>query len=61
LRRLLKRLGCVEVRQRGAHLFVRCGRCSTVIPVHTGDLPPGTLRAIDADLALCLGEGWLER
>ena len=61
LRRLLKRSGCVDVRQRGSHLFVQYGRCTTVVHVHTGDLLPGTLRAIHGDLASCVGEGWLER
>ncbi|MGH9046283.1 MAG: type II toxin-antitoxin system HicA family toxin [Acidimicrobiales bacterium] len=61
LRRRLAQLGCVELRQSGAHLVVRFGRCQTVIPVHTGDLPAGTLAAIVRDLAPCLGDGWLER
>jgi len=60
LRRILKSKGCVEVRQRGSHLRVRCGECLTTVPVHKGeDLREGLLRRIERDLAPCLGEGWL--
>jgi predicted RNA binding protein YcfA (HicA-like mRNA interferase family) len=60
LRRILKRRGCVEERQRGSHLFVRCGRCTTVIPVHPGeDIGTGLLSKIKRDLAPCLGADWL--
>ncbi len=46
----------------GPHVIVRCGRCSTVVPVHGGeDLAPGTLRAIERQLGPCLGKGWLRR
>jgi predicted RNA binding protein YcfA (HicA-like mRNA interferase family) len=62
LLRILKALGCVEVRQKGSHLFVRCGTCTTVVPVHPGeDIAPGTLRAIERQLQPCLGKGWLKR
>lgn len=61
LRRVLRRAGCVEVRQSGSHLVVRCGTCQTVVPVHGGDLPAGTLRSIERDLEACLGERWLKR
>jgi predicted RNA binding protein YcfA (HicA-like mRNA interferase family) len=62
LRRILQRLGCVELRQRGSHLVVRCGKCQTVVPVHAGeDISPGTLRAINKALAPCLGDDWLRR
>jgi len=61
LRRILRRAGCVEVRQSGSHLVVRCGTCQTVVPVHGGDLPAGTLRSIERDLEVCLGERWLKR
>jgi predicted RNA binding protein YcfA (HicA-like mRNA interferase family) len=60
LRRLLAELGCVEVRQSGSHLIVRCnGGCQTVIPIHAGDISPGTLRNIERMLEPCLGKGWL--
>jgi predicted RNA binding protein YcfA (HicA-like mRNA interferase family) len=58
--RKLRRLGCTQVRQRGSHVRVRCGRCLTTVPVHAGeDLRTGTLRAIERDLEPCLGKGWL--
>jgi predicted RNA binding protein YcfA (HicA-like mRNA interferase family) len=60
LRQLLRRRGCSEVRQSGSHLVVRCDGCQTVIPVHGGDLPSGTLRAIERDLEPCLGKRWLQ-
>ena len=60
LLRLLRRLGCVEVRQDGSHKRVRCGKCSTTVPVHAGeDLGRGLLRSIERDLEPCLGKGWL--
>ena len=50
LRRMLRSLGCVEIRQRGSHLRVQCGKCFTTVPVHKGeDVPRGTLRAIERD------------
>ena len=61
LLRRLRRLGCEEVRQKGSHVRVQCGKCTTTVPVHAGqDLPPGTLRAIKRDLEPCLGKGWLK-
>jgi predicted RNA binding protein YcfA (HicA-like mRNA interferase family) len=60
LRRLLKDHGCVELRQKGSHLFVQCGKCRTTIPLHEGeDLKMGTLHAIERQLAPCLGAHWL--
>ena len=62
LLRLLKSLGCEEVRRKGAHVRVRCGNCSTTVPVHAGeDLGRGLLGAIEKDLEPCLGKGWLGR
>lgn len=62
LLQLLKRLGCSEVRQRGSHLIVRCGKCQTAVPVHQGeDLGRGLLRSIERDLEPCLGKGWLSK
>jgi len=62
LRRRLKALGCVEVRQKGSHLRVECDTCVTTVPVHKGeDVKPGTLRQIVRDLAPCLGKDWLSR
>jgi predicted RNA binding protein YcfA (HicA-like mRNA interferase family) len=60
LLRILRSHGCVEVRQKGSHVRVRCGKCSTTVPVHAGeDLGKGLLRAIERDLEPCLGKGWL--
>jgi predicted RNA binding protein YcfA (HicA-like mRNA interferase family) len=60
--RLLRRLGCEEVRQEGSHVRVRCGRCHTTVPVHAGeDLGEGLLKAIERDLTPRLGKGWLKR
>lgn len=61
LRKLLRRRGCVEVRQVGSHLTIRCDECITTIAVHAGDVPTGTLRKIERDLESCLGKGWLRR
>jgi predicted RNA binding protein YcfA (HicA-like mRNA interferase family) len=62
VRRILRQLGCIEIRQRGSHLRVQCGSCFSTIPIHKGeDVPRGTLRAIERDLEPCLGKGWLSR
>jgi predicted RNA binding protein YcfA (HicA-like mRNA interferase family) len=31
----------------------------TTVPQHSGDIPAGTLRAIERDLEPVLGKGWL--
>ncbi|WP_416246663.1 type II toxin-antitoxin system HicA family toxin [Candidatus Poriferisodalis multihospitum] len=62
LLRMTRRLGCEVLRQRGSHVRLRCGECSTTVPVHAGrDIPIGTLRAIERQLEPCLGKGWLRR
>jgi predicted RNA binding protein YcfA (HicA-like mRNA interferase family) len=62
LRRILKELACVEVRQSGSHLRVECGTCRTTVPIHKGeDLKTGLLRKIERDLEPCLGRRWLKR
>ncbi|MBE0417539.1 MAG: type II toxin-antitoxin system HicA family toxin [Coriobacteriia bacterium] len=62
LLRILRQLGCVELRRRGSHVRVRCGDCFTTVPVHAAeDIGPGLLRAIERDLEPCLGKGWLRR
>lgn len=62
LRRLLKRYGCVEVRQKGSHIRVQCGGCATTIPVHAGeDLGKGLVAQIERDLERCLGKEWLKK
>jgi predicted RNA binding protein YcfA (HicA-like mRNA interferase family) len=62
LLRIIKSLGGEEVRQKGSHIIVQVGACTTVVPAHAGeDLKPGTLRAIERQLEPCLGKGWLNR
>ncbi|MHB8507490.1 MAG: type II toxin-antitoxin system HicA family toxin [Candidatus Dormibacteria bacterium] len=61
LRKILSRRGCVEVRQVGSHLTIRCAKCVATIAVHTGDVPTGTLRKIERDLEPCLGKGWMRQ
>jgi predicted RNA binding protein YcfA (HicA-like mRNA interferase family) len=61
VRRILRQRGCVEVRQVGSHLTLRCDECVATIAVHTGDIPIGTLRKIERDFEPCLGKGWLRK
>lgn len=61
LTRRLRERDCSSVRQRGSHQIWRCGDCQTVIPIHAGDITPGTLRSIERDLEPCLGAKWLSR
>jgi len=62
LLKILKSRGCVEVNQEGSHLKIRCGTCTTTVPVHKGeDIGRGLLRAIERQLEPCLGKGWLKR
>lgn len=62
LRKILRSFGCVEVRQAGSHVVVRCGQCQTTITVHKGeDFDRGLLRRIERDLEPCLGKGWMKR
>ena len=42
----LKRLGFYEVRQKGSHLQLKRGNITVPVPMHGGDLAPGTLRSI---------------
>ena len=59
----LTKQGASLVRQNGSHArYVSpCGRCATTVPMHTGDVPTGTLKAIEADMSPCFGKGWLTR
>ena len=59
--RLLKKHGATLVRQAGSHARYRsaCGKCSTTVPMHPGDIKSGTLRAIEAQMEPCFGKGWL--
>jgi predicted RNA binding protein YcfA (HicA-like mRNA interferase family) len=57
----IMKLGGLETAGRGAHRKYTVGTCRTVIAFHPGDIPSGTLRQIEKDLAPCLGAGWLTR
>jgi predicted RNA binding protein YcfA (HicA-like mRNA interferase family) len=66
--RRIERLGGAMVREVGSHRrYVvtyadAAGREATVattVPHHPGDIPAGTLRAIERDLEPALGRGWL--
>ena len=61
--RRIERLGGVNVRQTGSHRRYAVEKdghkAFTTVPQHTGDIPAGTLRAIERDLESVLGEGWL--
>lgn len=56
--RALKRAGFVEHHQRGSHLYLRHPetRRMTSVPMHTGDLPVGTLHAILRQLDISVEE-----
>ncbi|WP_448061743.1 type II toxin-antitoxin system HicA family toxin [Cellulomonas hominis] len=59
----IERAGGHQVAQRGSHrkYSVTIGEVTarTTVPQHTGDIPNGTLRAIERDLEPVLGKGWL--
>jgi predicted RNA binding protein YcfA (HicA-like mRNA interferase family) len=60
VRKILKDLGCEELRWVGSHLNVRCGACQTSVPIHGGeDIGYGLLKSVEKDLAPCLGKRWL--
>ena len=53
--------GAIMVRSKGSHqrYVSACGKCATTVAMHNGDMPLGTLRAIEKDMAPCYGKGWL--
>ena len=59
----IRAAGGLLVRQRGSHrLFVVADgikEARTTVAYHGGDIPKGTLRAIERDLESVLGKGWL--
>ncbi len=60
--RRIKDLGGEVVRQKGSHVRVRVAGCFATVPDHgSRDLPAGTLRSIERQLAPALGEGWLRK
>ncbi len=52
----LKRLGFCEVRQEGSYLQLKRGNLTVTVPMHPGDLAPGTLRSILRQARLSLKE-----
>ncbi|MGB6987326.1 MAG: type II toxin-antitoxin system HicA family toxin [Candidatus Aquilonibacter sp.] len=42
----LLRAGFAELRQRGSHRIFALGARRAIVPMHGGDLKPGTLKAI---------------
>ncbi|WP_256693389.1 type II toxin-antitoxin system HicA family toxin [Actinomyces oris] len=66
LNRRIEALGGVMTRQCGSHrryevVSAKGVRAFTVVPQHAGEVPVGTLAAIDRDLAPVLGKGWTRR
>lgn len=66
--RRIERLGGVMARQVGSHRrYVvsytdaagKQATVSTTVAQHAGDIPAGTLRAIERDLKPAFGKGWL--
>jgi predicted RNA binding protein YcfA (HicA-like mRNA interferase family) len=44
--RALLRAGFIELRQRGSHRVFALGTRRAIVPMHGGDLKPGTLKTI---------------
>ncbi len=66
--RRIERLGGLMARQVGSHrryviTYKDSGgsqaKVATTVAQHQGDIPAGTLRAIERDLEPALGKGWL--
>ena len=62
--RRIEASGGVILRQRGSHRLyeVRVGGITarTTVAQHSGDIPNGTLAAIQKDLEPALGKGWVK-
>ena len=68
MNRRIERLGGMMARQAGSHrryviTYIdaagAAAKVATTVPQHAGDMPAGTLRAIERDLEPALGKGWL--
>lgn len=57
--KVLRKRGAHEVRVKGSHAVWRYENCQTVVPMHRGDMPVGTVRAIERDMEAVFGKGWL--
>ena len=44
--RVLLRLGFEDIRKKGSHRIFGKGNRRVIVPMHSGDLKPGTLKAI---------------
>jgi predicted RNA binding protein YcfA (HicA-like mRNA interferase family) len=59
----IENLGGQFLRQKGSHRLFRVTRegvsAMAVVPQHGGDIPTGTLLAIEKSLEEVLGKGWL--
>lgn len=57
----LKGRGCVEVRQIGSHVAMKCnGDCQAPIPVHPStEITGHLLYRIEWEFERCLGKRWL--
>jgi predicted RNA binding protein YcfA (HicA-like mRNA interferase family) len=44
--RILLRIGFHKVRQKGSHMQMKRGNLLVTVPMHSGDLNPGTLKSI---------------
>lgn len=73
-REIIRRIeasGGYRIRVRGSHATYEVARrnergevfvrARAQVPIHGGDVPPGTVRAIQRQLSPVLGEGWLTR
>jgi predicted RNA binding protein YcfA (HicA-like mRNA interferase family) len=58
--RALRKRGAELVRQKGSHATYRVGNCQATVAMHKGDVPRGTVRAIERAFEPELGEGWLK-
>ena len=43
---ILSKIGFYKVRQKGSHLQMKRGNLLVTVPMHSGDLNPGTLKSI---------------
>ncbi|MCL2595191.1 MAG: type II toxin-antitoxin system HicA family toxin [Promicromonosporaceae bacterium] len=63
--RAIERLGGVHIRTKGSHkqyrVIVGEVTATTTVPQHSGDIPAGTLTAIERSLAPALGRKWLTK
>jgi predicted RNA binding protein YcfA (HicA-like mRNA interferase family) len=57
----LEALGATYREARGSHRLYRIGGCTTTLSMQRGEIPRGTLRAIERQMEPCLGKNWLGR